>query len=128
MTDDAISHRSRNNSTAKSDRSYGGDDEDNSYLPSKLGNPTSGCISVLLAETWDNDIDPKGWIMSEKLDGVRCFWTGTAMYSRNGNRFNFPKFFTRGWPKSQMDGELFIDRGKFSQTLSAVRKNVPIDS
>ena len=51
MTDDAISHRSRNNSTAKSDRSYGGDDEDNSYLPSKLGNPTSGCISVLLAET-----------------------------------------------------------------------------
>lgn len=49
------------------------------------------------------------------------------MYSRNGNRFNFPKFFTKGWPKSQLDGELFVDRGKFSQTLSAVRKNVPID-
>lgn len=66
--------------------------------------------------------------MSEKLDGVRCFWTGTTMYSRNGNRFFFPKFFTKGWPKSQMDGELFIDRGKFSQTLSAVRKGSPIDS
>lgn len=33
MTDDAISHRSRNNSEAKSDRSYADDDdEDNSYV------------------------------------------------------------------------------------------------
>ncbi len=46
-----MSHRSRNNSTAKSDRSYaGGDDnEDNSYVSGKLGNPASGPISVLLA-------------------------------------------------------------------------------
>ena len=65
--------------------------------------------------------------MSEKLDGVRCFWTGTTMYSRNANRFFFPKFFTKGWPKSQMDGELFIGRGKFSETLSAVRKSVPVN-
>lgn len=50
------------------------------------------------------------------------------MYSRNGNRFFFPKFFTRGWPKSQMDGELFIDRGKFSETISAIKKSVPIDT
>jgi hypothetical protein len=64
MTDDAMSHRSRNNSVAKSDRSYVDDDENNSYVPSKLGSPTSGPISVLLAETWDNDIDPTGWIMS----------------------------------------------------------------
>lgn len=56
LTDDAISHRSRNNSSAKSDRSYVGDDDndDNSYVPSKLGKPASGCISVLLAETWNN--------------------------------------------------------------------------
>jgi hypothetical protein len=29
-----------------------------------MGNPASGPISVLLAETWDNDIDPTGWVMS----------------------------------------------------------------
>lgn len=29
MTDEAISHRSRNNSITKSDRSYGGNDDDN---------------------------------------------------------------------------------------------------
>jgi DNA ligase-1 len=66
--------------------------------------------------------------MSEKLDGVRCFWTGTAMYSRNGNRFFPPKWFTKNWPKSQLDGELFIGRGQFSKTISAVKKGSPIDS
>lgn len=131
MTDDAMSNRSRNSSSAKSDRSYASDDEeDNVYTDtkSKLGNPASDCIKVLLAETYKEDLDPTGWIMSEKLDGVRCFWTGSVMYSRNGNRFYFPKFFTKNWPKSQLDGELFIGRGKFSQTLSAVKKSVPINS
>jgi DNA ligase-1 len=72
--------------------------------PSSLGPSTSSCIKVLLAETWDDSVDPSGWYMSEKLDGVRCFWTGTQMYSRNGNRFFPPKFFTKNWPKSQMMG------------------------
>ena len=31
-------------------------------------------ISVLLAQTWDESTDPSGWLMSEKLDGVRAFW------------------------------------------------------
>lgn len=107
MTDDAISHRSRNNSEAKSDRSFVSDDlGDGSFKDTKsaLGPPTSACIKVLLAETYGDSMDPNGWIMSEKLDGVRCFWTGTAMFSRNGNRFFPPKFFTRNWPNSQLDG------------------------
>ena len=56
MTDQAISHRSRNNSSAHSDRSFVDDDNksSNKYLDcrSKLGNPTSECIKVLLAETF----------------------------------------------------------------------------
>ena len=105
MTDDAISHRSRNVSECKSDRSYKDDGKSQQkYLPSKLGSPISACIKVLLAETWSDDVDPTNWIMSEKLDGVRMFWTGSTMYSRNGNRFFFPKFFTKNWPNSQLDG------------------------
>lgn len=38
----------------------------------------------------------------------------------------FPNFFTKNWPKSQLDGELFIGRGRFSETLSAVKKGVPV--
>lgn len=96
MTDEAISHRSRATSSCKSDRSWNDKEaeEVNSYKTSKLGPSTSACIKVLLAETWSDDKDPTGWIMSEKLDGVRCFWTGTAMFSRNANRFYPPKFFT----------------------------------
>lgn len=29
---------------------------------------------LLLAETWTDDVDPAGWLMSEKLDGVRAYW------------------------------------------------------
>src|ERR1700685_1497443 len=28
---------------------------------------------LLLAETWDGRVDPAGWWMSEKLDGVRAY-------------------------------------------------------
>ena len=51
--------------------------------------------------------------MSEKLDGVRCYWSGKTLYSRNKNIYVSPKFFTEGWPESPLDGELFIDRNTF---------------
>jgi len=38
--------------------------------------------------------------MSEKLDGMRMIWTGTTMYSRNGNLIHYPKFFVTGWPRA----------------------------
>src|SRR2546423_990249 len=31
---------------------------------------------LLLAESWDGAADPAGWWVSEKLDGVRAYWTG----------------------------------------------------
>ena len=31
---------------------------------------------LLLAQSWSVDIDPAGWSLSEKLDGVRGFWDG----------------------------------------------------
>src|SRR5437763_8360254 len=32
---------------------------------------------LLLAESWDGTLDPSGWWISEKLDGVRAYWTGS---------------------------------------------------
>jgi len=35
--------------------------------------------------------DPTGWLMSEKLDGVRCYWDGDgSLFTRNGNPFTPP--------------------------------------
>lgn len=36
--------------------------------------------AVMLAEKWDVEkTDPKGWWMSEKLDGVRAKWCAIAL-------------------------------------------------
>lgn len=40
--------------------------------------------SVMLAERWTEDVDPTGYWMSEKLDGVRAYWNGSNFYSRQG--------------------------------------------
>ena len=48
-------------------------------LEKELGKEEAGkgCIEVMLAHNYDPDKhNPKGWLMSEKLDGVRCYWNG----------------------------------------------------
>jgi len=74
----------------------------------------SGSINLMLANKYDDEIDPKGWFMSEKLDGVRCFWNGSNMYSRNGNLFYPPDWFKNLLPKEiALDGELWTKRDDF---------------
>jgi DNA ligase 1 len=77
---------------------------------------------LLLAHGWNNEQDLTGWWMSEKLDGVRAFWTGEEFLSRQGNRFYAPAWFTVGLPKIPLDGELWLGRKKFQRTVSIVRR------
>ena len=70
-----------------------------------------------------------GWMMGEKLDGFRTLWTGSELVSRNGNRFNTPKWFTDSLPKGvTLDGELHAGRGNFNRVQSIVPKKVPVDA
>jgi len=39
---------------------------------------------LLLAETWNGETDPTGWLVSEKVDGVRTWWDGRRFVSRQG--------------------------------------------
>jgi len=77
---------------------------------------------VMLAEKYTEDVNVDGWIMSEKLDGVRCIWNGKTMKTRNNNTFYPPPFFAKNFPDEILDGELFLERGEFSKTISIVRK------
>ncbi|MBI1904473.1 MAG: DNA ligase [Planctomycetia bacterium] len=77
---------------------------------------------LLLAQTWENDLDLAGWWMSEKLDGVRAFWDGRQFQSRLGNEFLAPQWFTAGLPAVPLDGELWLDRKAFQRTVSIVRR------
>jgi DNA ligase-1 len=80
---------------------------------------------LLLAHSLEDE-DPTGYWMSEKLDGVRAYWDGEKFISRLGNEFFAHKEFLSGMPKRvKLDGELFMGRKRFQETVSAVRKQVP---
>ena len=68
----------------------------------------------MLAHNYDpNTHDPKGWLISEKLDGVRCYWNGSEMYTRTGNHFFAPDWWKLKLPKIALDGELWTERDDF---------------
>ena len=69
-----------------------------------------------------------GWLMSEKLDGVRAIWDGKDFWSRNMKAITAPKWFKSKMPEQLiLDGELWAGRGNFQQLISTVRKHRPID-
>lgn len=78
--------------------------------------------ALLLAHTWENETDLTGWWLSEKLDGVRAYWTGDRFLSRQGNVYHAPAWFTAKLPRTPLDGELWIDRKAFQRTVSIVRR------
>src|SRR3990172_9234915 len=83
----------------------------NEYLNKKTGKPT---------------IDPVGWFASEKFDGVRAVWNGQDFISRSGIKFNAPDSYKKYLPNNVVsDGELFIGRDKFQETISIVRHKTP---
>ncbi|WP_163997772.1 DNA ligase [Pyxidicoccus caerfyrddinensis] len=77
---------------------------------------------LLLAHSWETDVDLTDWWMSEKLDGVRAYWDGQRFWSRLGNEFFAPAWFTAGLPDFPLDGELFGGRKRFQRTVSIVRR------
>ncbi len=71
----------------------------------------------------------QGWLLSEKLDGVRAIWTGSVLVTRNGNDIIPPAWFTSQLPRGEvLDGELYSGRGTFQKTVAVIRKKTPIDS
>ena len=82
---------------------------------------------LLLAEKYRQDIDLSAYWVSEKLDGVRAFWDGERLISRGGNAFSAPSWFTAGFPRVALDGELWTGRGRFEETASIVARSIPHD-
>jgi DNA ligase-1 len=83
---------------------------------------------LLLANVWKSSIDPTGWWMSEKYDGLRGYWDGQKLWSRKGNLIHAPDYFLAELPRDvALDGELWIGYGKFEETISIVRSDTPDD-
>lgn len=98
--------------------------------------PYSNFIQPILAKKYYHDktglpkVNPKGWWVSEKIDGVRAIWNGftKTFYSRTGKLIHAPMEFKDALPSRViLDGELtFNDVGKFKETVSIIMKKKPI--
>ena len=64
-----------------------------------MGPPHPSHIVVTLAKSFKPEKNKcKNWYLSEKFDGLRAFWNGREFFSRNGNKFTSPEFFTKDFP------------------------------
>lgn len=63
--------------------------------------------------------------MSEKLDGVRAYWNGEKLLSRNGKVFATATWFTKDFPPFEVDGELWTKREDFEHIISIVNRQNP---
>ncbi|MEA3208109.1 MAG: ligase 1 [Chthoniobacter sp.] len=87
-----------------------------------------GSPALLLANVWNPSIDPTGWWMSEKYDGLRGYWDGRKLWSRKGNAIQAPDYFLAELPADiALDGELWMGRGQFEETISTVLSQTPDD-
>ena len=76
-----------------------------------------------LSEYKDQNIS--GWLASEKLDGVRAYWDGENLLSRQGKKLNAPLSFTKNFPKFALDGELYAKKLKFEEIQATVMDKLP---
>lgn len=81
--------------------------------------------ALQLANVYHNAINLDHYWVSEKYDGVRAYWDGGQLLSRQGNRINAPEWFTEALPELALDGELWIGRGRFEQLSGIVRRRTP---
>ena len=83
--------------------------------------------SLMLANVYRPGVPLRDYWLSEKYDGLRGFWDGHRLLTRGGEVIAAPAWFTAGWPPVPMDGELWSGRGRFEETLSTVRRQIPND-
>jgi DNA ligase 1 len=80
---------------------------------------------LMLANVYREGVDLADYWVSEKLDGVRAYWDGERLISRGGHLIRAPGWFTAGFPRIPLDGELWMGRGRFERLSGTVRRQEP---
>jgi len=84
--------------------------------------------ALQLANSYHQNISIQDYWVSEKLDGVRAYWDGHQLISKQGHVFYPPAWFIENFPAFPLDGELWLARNTFEKLSGIVRKHKPIDS
>ncbi len=84
-------------------------------------------LEIMLPQVYTENIDVSNWLVSEKLDGVRGYWDGKILLSKNNIPFHPPTAFVNNFPPFALEGEIWGGRGTFEKTISIVKKQQPHD-
>ena len=82
-------------------------------------------LEIQKPKTYKGDENTVGWLMSEKLDGIRGYWTGKELVTRKGNKIYVPKWFIKNFPSFELDGELWTKRSDFETVQNIVMDKKP---
>ncbi len=82
----------------------------------------SNSHKIQLANLYRKGVNLDEYLVSEKLDGIRAYWNGKDIISKQGNIIKAPNCFTLNFPEEHLEGELWIERGKFEEVLGIVKK------
>lgn len=85
-------------------------------------------LALAMAKEAPPDIDPTGYLVSEKCDGARAVWDGTRLCFRSGLPVRAPAAFIARLPPQPLDGELWLGRGRFEALVGTVRSERPVES
>lgn len=80
---------------------------------------------IQLATNIPEHINVPDYLISEKLDGIRGYWNGSAFYTRAGNMIAVPVWFSQGFPDYPLDGEFWLGRNSFHEMLSLIKQTQP---
>ncbi len=76
-------------------------------------------------QSYSRSRDVTGWVMSEKLDGIRGYWNGRQLVTRKGVVLHPPAWFIKNFPSFELDGELWSGRGEYEYIQSVVLDRHP---
>ncbi len=89
--------------------------------------PEPNPVPLTLATDAPEHLDPTGYLVSEKYDGVRAWWDGEQLRFRSGATLAAPAWFLARLPAQPLDGELWLGRGSFQKLVGVVRSAQPVE-
>jgi len=86
-------------------------------------------FGVMLASTFKKNMWQPSLFASIKLDGLRAYWDGQTMYTRNGFEITGVDHIIKKLPNFPLDGELLIPGDHFQKSSGKIRSfNVTPDA
>ena len=74
---------------------------------------------VMTATEWEySSMEPKGWYLTEKYDGMRLYWNGSNFFTRQGRHIKVSKLITKQMPSVALDGELWTQYGLHQEAVN----------